>query len=187
MCCIRTWLLVDRTTASMGWGRYSPTRCKYILVRSPPASEASRRSTTTSPNPCPSGVTLRQAPGRTAEHPTRPKGWAQEHEAGRGFGGRLEAWMPEASLQGSTCGVPPNPLPASCPALPLKLCTPHITQRLPLSSQYNPSEPGVTSGNHAGSKPCRVMVRVPFGSSSGMTLSSRISPSACTRDRPKPA
>ncbi len=122
------WAVVGRTTASMGWGRPSPTRCEYIRVRSPPASEASRRSAKTSPNPCPHGAPLREAPRMCqVSPPPRTKGWAYRHEPGRGFSGRLEARMPEASLQGGTCGVPLKPLPGSCTAFPPIPATFHTT------------------------------------------------------------
>ncbi len=101
----------------MGWGRPSPTRCRYILVRSPPASMPpdGRRNP---PQPMPRRRPLRKAPRMCEVSPApQTKGRAQRHEPGRGFSGRLEARMPEASLQGRTCGVPLNPLPGSCPAL----------------------------------------------------------------------
>ncbi len=124
--CVRAWLAVDRSTESMAWGRRSSTRCKYILVRSPAASclqTVDDRRPQPSPKQCHPPTSTRENHGTPP--PDRRDG-RQEHEAGRGFGGRLEARMPEASLQGSTCGVPPKPLPASCPALPPRICTPPV-------------------------------------------------------------
>ncbi len=124
--CVRAWLAVDRTTESMAWGRRSSTRCKYILVRSPPASLPPDGRRPSPPTHVQAMLPSDKYPGEPQGNPPDRRDGRQEHEAGRGFGGRLEARMPEASLQGSTRGVPPKPLPASCPALPPRICTPPV-------------------------------------------------------------
>ena len=149
--CLSAWSVVDGTTASMGWGRPSPTRCKYILVRSPPASmppDGRRKPPPTHAQRCP----LREVPRMCQVPPSPPqtKGWAYRHEPGRGFSGRLEARMPEASLQGGTCGVPRNPSPVharharQCPAFLLRPAR-HWKPRRPCRlARRNPAD---SSGN----------------------------------------
>jgi hypothetical protein len=116
--CLSAWSVVDRTTASMGWGRPSPTRCKYILVRSPPASMPPDGRRKPPPTHAYTASPFAKHPGCIRTPSPGTKGWAYRYEPGRGFSGRLEAGMPEASLQGGTCGVPLKSLPGSCTAPP---------------------------------------------------------------------
>lgn len=58
----------------------------------------------------------------TRDTATERRDGCQEHEPGRGFGGRLETGMSQASLQGDTCGAPTKPVPVHATAHPPVVC-----------------------------------------------------------------
>ncbi len=162
----------------MGWGRPSPTRCKYILVRSPPASMPpdGRRKPPPTHAQTASPFEKHHGCGRYPP-PPRTKGWARRHESGRGFSGRLEAWMPEASLQGGTCGVPLKPLPGSCTALPPRtFSTPHSQTSREQSTQRRAE--GYTSNGWR-----RQMVWIRSGPVEMMSMGTSVSSSMRARYR----